>query len=158
MNLSKWMIVGQNPGVRECTQGEPFVGPAGKNFDDEIAKHGLSRNHFYITNVVKCHTKDNDAKLVDAAIPRCSPFVTMEINILRPKLIITLGAYSFRFLSDEPYSASLGNIVRSDDLELDIFPIYHPSPLNLRVKERRIAYEQQIAHLCALIKVVDKIT
>ncbi len=158
LNISKWMVVGQNPGFRECINGEPFVGPAGKNFDDEIAKHGLTRAHFYITNVVKCHTANNDAKLVDAAIPRCSPFLTMEINILRPRLIITLGAYSFKFLSGEKYSESLGNIVRSDELELDIFPIYHPSPLNLNVKERREAYEQQIADLCALIKMVDKIT
>jgi uracil-DNA glycosylase family 4 len=152
MNFSKFMIVGQNPGFNECKQDRPFVGPAGENFNKEIEKHGLTRDDFYITNIVKCHT-DNNQKPSMTSINRCAPFLQMEINILMPLFIITLGAPSFGYLCpDSIYDKALGNMTHSKIIDKKVFAIYHPSPLNLNLESRRRAFEKQIATLCKLVK------
>jgi len=156
MNFSKFMVVGQNPGFNECVQDEPFVGQAGKNFNDEIAKHGLNRKDFYITNIVKCHTDNNDAPKTES-IERCTAFLAMELNILMPKFIITLGASSFSYFCPEAlYGKALGKMTYSAIADRKIFAIFHPSPLNLAVKERKAAYQKQIALLCKLIKAINQ--
>ena len=152
MMPSKFMVVGQNPGFNECKQDTPFVGDAGKNFDAEIAKHGLSRNDFYITNTVKCLT-DNNALPSSETIKRCQTFLNMELAILAPKFIITLGAVAFGyFCSQAVYSKALGKMTHSETIDKKVFAIYHPSPRNLSVESRRTAFEKQIGMLCKVVK------
>jgi DNA polymerase len=153
---SKWVVIGQNPGLHECLQGEPFVGQAGKNFDNEMKKNGFTRDRFYITNIVKCHTPNNDKPTHDI-IERCKYYLLMEIEILKPKLIITLGAASFNYLCNKTYGESLGNIVHSELLERDVYPIYHPSPLNLADKSRKKMFADQVADLCKLITAYESL-
>jgi DNA polymerase len=78
MTPSKYLVIGQNPGFNECKENQPFVGDAGRNFNEEIARHGLDRKDFYITNIVKCHTDNNAAPGTDI-IERCKLFLLMEI-------------------------------------------------------------------------------
>jgi DNA polymerase len=156
MNFSKFMVVGQNPGFNECVQDEPFVGQAGENFNKEIEKHGLSRKDFYITNVVKCHTDDNKPPSKES-INRCSLFLGMELNILMPKFIITLGAPSFsHFCPEALYGKALSKMTYSKVAKRKVFAVLHPSPLNLTVESRRDAYRRQIALLCKLIKALNQ--
>jgi uracil-DNA glycosylase len=152
MNLSRYMVVGQNPGFNECLQDVPFVGDAGENFNKEISKHGLSRKDFYITNICKCHTENN--RQPDAEeIKRCSAFFQMELYILMPKFIITLGAISFgHFCPNEIYAKALGKMTHSALVDKNVFAIYHPSPRNLAVEERKTKFERQIELLCKMIK------
>jgi len=152
---AEFVVVGQNPGFDECMEGTPFVGAAGRNFDAEIEKHKISRRHFYITNVVKCHTVKNskpDRKYVDV----CSKLLELELMIIKPKLIITLGASSFDYLCPNiAYSSGLGNINNSI-YDIPVFAAYHPSPLNISEASRREEFNRQISLMCKLIKAVKK--
>jgi DNA polymerase len=151
MQISKFMVVGQNPGWDELKAREPFVGAAGNNFDTEIAKHGLSRKYFYICNTVRCWTKGN-ARPEHRHIERCEPFLKIEIGLLKPRLIITLGAVAFSQLCPGAiFGESLKKLTPSK-YGVKVFPIYHPSPVNFRDGSRRSAFEDQIRVMCALVK------
>jgi len=151
MTPSKYMIVGQNPGVNECHQDEPFVGQAGINFNREIEKNGLERKDFYITNICKCYT-ENNAKPEYDSIQKCHPFLQMELAILNPDFLITLGAISFNhFCPDAIYAKALGKLTHSELAGKKIFAIYHPSPRNLADKVRKEAFSRQVSLLCRLI-------
>ena len=152
MNVAKVVVVGQNPGWTELKECTPFVGAAGKNFDDELAKHGLDRSLFYITNIVKCFTPDN-AKPSNTNVVRCRPFLTMEVTLLRPKFIVTLGAVAFGTLCpDASYQMSLGTFTDCKEFDTKVFAVYHPSPLNLSDSGRRADFGRQMAILCSLVK------
>lgn len=147
---SKFMVVGQNPGFNECIACLPFVGKAGQNFDEEIAKNGLSRNDFYITNIVKCKTIENRAPNLKCKLI-CSQILKLEIAVIKPKLIITLGKSPFSFFCpDDKYSDSLGTI--KDSRLGKVFAIYHPSPMNINDPARREMFDSQVKLLCKLIK------
>jgi uracil-DNA glycosylase family 4 len=155
MKVSKFMVVGQNPGWDELKVREPFVGAAGANFDAEIAKHGLSREDFYICNTVRCWTKGN-TRPEHRHIERCEPFLRMEINLLKPKVIVALGAVAFSQLCpDATFGESLKKLTPSK-YGVKVFPIYHPSPVNFRDGSRRTAFEDQIRVMCGLVKAVRK--
>jgi uracil-DNA glycosylase family 4 len=152
MAPSKIFVCGQNPGYEELKQGTPFVGASGKNFDKELAKHGVDRSQFYITNAVRCFTTDN-AKPSQLSIDRCRPFLMMEIGLMNPKLIVTLGAVAFGCLCPGcVYDQALGNITTSNLYGTKVFAILHPSPLNLTQPSRRVDFERQIAILCKMVK------
>ena len=95
--ISKYFILGQNPGINECEQQEPFVGRAGIDFFKELAKYQLRREHFYISNLVKCYTPKN-RKPTAKERKACLNFFLQELDILQPEIIITLGAFSFNAL------------------------------------------------------------
>lgn len=151
MNPSRFMVVGQNPGWNELKVSQPFVGAAGANFDVEIAKHGFSRNDFYICNTVRCYTENNTVPS-EKQKERCEPFLQMEINLLKPLLVVTLGAVAFsQFCPAAVYSQSMKKITKSPKYGVSVFAVYHPSPVNFRDAFRKKHFEEQIAVLCKLI-------
>lgn len=156
---AKFMVVGQNPGINECKIGMPFVGEAGKNFDNELKKNGIDRTSFYISNVCKCFTKKSDGtnnrKPNAEEMESCSStFLVNEIKIIKPKLIITLGESSFSFFCpEEKYSDRLGKITKSDLGK--IYAIYHPSPMNINDPSRRKMFNKQIELIAKLIKKIS---
>jgi DNA polymerase len=92
------MLVGEQPGDREDLEGHPFVGPAGEVLDRALRDAGLARDEAYVTNVVKhfrwtargkrrLHQKP-DASHIDA----CRPWLRAEVELVRPRLIVLLGA------------------------------------------------------------------
>jgi DNA polymerase len=155
MNPTKFMVVGQNPGFNECIKDEPFVGDSGEFFNMTIEEHGLSRNDFYITNIVKCHTPENRKPETDE-LEACQTFLRMEIKAIKPKLTVTLGTQAFEVLCPNlVYSSSLGKIVKSDKFDVSVYPVYHPSPRNMVDPSRKKKFEADIADLCALIKALS---
>lgn len=153
MRPHRFMVVGQNPGWNELAAGTPFVGAAGKNFDDEIIKHDMNRDDFYICNSVRCWTKGNE-RPTQRHIDRCEPFLQMEINLIKPKLIVTLGGIAFSQLCpDFTFSKSLKKLTDSK-YGVKVFPIYHPSPVNFRDGSRKTAFEDQIRIMCCLVKAI----
>ena len=152
MNPTRIVVCGQNPGLNEIIEGVPFVGASGKNFDKEIAKHGLDRSQFYITNTIRCFTDDN-AKPNYLQTKRCKPFLMIEMALIKPLLVVTLGGSAFDILCPGAgYQQSLGKITKSEEFEVKVFAVYHPSPLNLTDKSRRADFEHQIAILAKLVK------
>jgi len=152
MNPTRFMIVGQNPGWNEVVKREPFVGDAGENFNTEIAKYDLSREDFYICNTVRCYTQNN-ASPTPRHMKRCEPFLAMEINLIKPKLIIALGAIAFEQLCPGvTFSSSFEKLTKSSKYDVHVMPIYHPSPLNMKEESRRLAFGKQIRTMCKLIK------
>lgn len=153
MKMSRYVVMGQNPGFNECIKDEPFVGQAGKTFDVEIGKHGLTRDQFYITNILHCHTPGNRQPLSEE-LQSCRPLVQMELMLLQPKLVITLGKFAFNALCPkETYGESLGTVKKTTfgGRKLNVFPIYHPSGMNLSQKSRKIKFEKDVALMCKLI-------
>jgi len=150
---SKFMVIGQNPGYLETVADEPFVGAAGDTFNQAIKKHGLTRDHFYITNAVKCYTENNEKPKVDE-IAACSTFLQMEIQALRPKFVITMGAVAYESMDTKvPFSEALGTLTDSEKYGVKVFAIYHSSPLSLENDpDRARDFKRQIAVMCALVK------
>jgi DNA polymerase len=156
MKVSKIMVIGQGPGLNECLEGVPFVGDSGKNFNEELARHGLTRDNFYISNTVKCYAPQNRAP-TESEVSACKLFLQMEMAILRPVLIVTLGQVAFdRMCPNHDYSSSLGTISRDNGSgHVPVFAVYHPSPRNLEVPERKARFKRQMAVLCALVKKIE---
>ena len=94
------MFVGEGPGEEEDRQGRPFVGRAGKLLDKQITAMGLEREDVYIANIVKVRPPGNRVPNPEEAA-MCSPFLIKQIDIIKPKAIVGLGATSVKYLLDD---------------------------------------------------------
>jgi DNA polymerase len=91
------MFVGEGPGADEDTQGEPFVGRAGQLLNNMIKAMGIRREDVYIANVVKCRPPANRTPERDEC-ETCSPFLMRQIAVVKPKVVVALGAVSAKNL------------------------------------------------------------
>ncbi len=87
------LFVGEGPGFHEDQQARPFVGPAGRFLEEMLASVGLRRSDVYITNVVKCRPPNNRDPL-PTEIEACRKHLERQIELIQPRLIVTLGRYS----------------------------------------------------------------
>ena len=127
------MFVGEAPGYHEDNQARPFVGQAGKLLDNLLRDIGLERKKVYITNIVKCRPPENRDPEPDE-INTCIPYLLKQIEIIKPKVICTLGRFSFAemlerkvFISSEhgrPFKTSPTSRIGAG---INIFPLYHPA-------------------------------
>jgi len=119
------ICIGEAPGYHEDRQGRPFVGPAGQLLTRLLALAGLSREEVYITNIVKCRPPGNRDPL-PGEIQACQPFLTRQLEILRPRVVLTLGRYSLGyFFPRETISKVHGKPRRWNHLW--VVPMYHPA-------------------------------
>lgn len=91
------MFVGEGPGADEDAQGEPFVGRAGQLLNNMIKAMGLRREEVYIANVVKCRPPGNRTPERDEC-DTCSPFLMRQISVIKPKVVVALGAVAAKNL------------------------------------------------------------
>lgn len=92
------MFVGEGPGEQEDLQGRPFVGPAGQLLDRMLAAIGLSRDkNAMICNIVKCRPPGNREPTVEEST-QCLPFLRAQVDIVRPRIIVCLGAIAVRHI------------------------------------------------------------
>jgi DNA polymerase len=91
------LFVGEGPGADEDAQGEPFVGRAGQLLNNMIKAMGLLREEVYIANVVKCRPPGNRTPERDEC-ETCSPFLMRQIGVIKPKVVVALGAVSAKNL------------------------------------------------------------
>ena len=95
---SQLMIVGEGPGAEEDKQGLPFVGRSGQLLDRLLKEEmGIDRTGCYIANVVKCRPPDNRDPQADE-IDACSSYLNGQIELIRPRVVVTLGNFSSRLL------------------------------------------------------------
>jgi uracil-DNA glycosylase family 4 len=101
------MFVGEGPGADEDAQGEPFVGRAGQLLNNMIKAMGLRREAVYIANVVKCRPPGNRTPEPDEC-ETCSPFLMRQITVIKPKVVVALGATAAKNLL--AMNSSLGDL------------------------------------------------
>ena len=155
------LFVGEQPGNDEDPEGEPFVGPAGKLLDKALEEAGIDRQKAYVTNVVKhfkweprgkrrIHKKPN-AKEIAA----CRPWLEAEIEIVKPKVIVCLGATAAQALLGSQFRVSKdrGKFIESD-LAPFIIATVHPSAI-LRAPDDETRHEQKRRFIDDLKKVAD---
>jgi DNA polymerase len=135
------MLVGEQPGDREDREGEPFVGPAGRVLADALEAAGLDAEQVYLTNAVK-HFRFTERgkrrlhKKPDVAhIRACAPWLEAELEAVRPRVVVALGATAARAVLGRPVriGAERGQVL--DGEAHDVVITTHPSAL-LRLRDR----------------------
>jgi uracil-DNA glycosylase len=124
------MFVGEAPGFHEDKQGVPFVGAAGKLLEQLLAGIGLERGQVYICNVLKCRPPGNRDPLPDE-IEACESHLWRQIELIRPRVVATLGNFATKLLSGKPTGITR---VHGQEQETTLggrrvllYPIYHPA-------------------------------
>ena len=141
------MFIGEGPGFHEDRQGRPFVGPAGQLLEGLLASIGTNRSEVFIANMVKCRPPDNRDP-APSEISACSKYLDRQIELLNPKLIVTLGRFSLgRFFPGESITRARGK-VREKGGRL-VFPVLHPAAALRRTELRSVLVEdfRSIANL-----------
>jgi DNA polymerase len=160
------MLVGEQPGDQEDIQGRPFVGPAGKLLDKVLEQTGIERNETYVTNAVKhfkweprgkrrIHQKPNSLE-----ITACKPWIEAEIAVLKPEVIVCMGATAAQALLGRGFRVSQqrGQWIKSD-LAPYVIATVHPSSL-LRAPDeetRRIELQRFIDDFKVVSGVIHKL-
>ena len=124
------LLVGEAPGEQEDMMGRPFVGKAGMELDRMLQGIGLDRSMVHITNLVKCRPpKNRDPK--PAEVLACTDWLTQEVTLLTPWLIVTLGRHSmnwFRAISDlQPETMDHQHGIPFKYSDIWVIPVYHPA-------------------------------
>lgn len=129
------MFVGEAPGSEEDIQGVPFVGRAGQLLTKIIEAIGLRREDVYIANVIKCRPPANRNPEPDE-VATCEPFLSQQIDIIRPRVIVALGTFAAHALlrTDAPISRIRG--VLHEYRGATLIPTFHPAYL-LRSPDRK---------------------
>ena len=161
------MFVGEQPGDREDLAGRPFVGPAGKLLDQTLAQVGIDRATVYVTNVVK-HFKwvpDERGKRRIHKKPRyseinaCRPWLDAELAVVKPQILVCLGATAAQALLGKEFSVSRrrGELVESE-LAPYVMATVHPSSILRAVdhESRRLQMDALVADLRKIARLLHK--
>jgi uracil-DNA glycosylase len=163
------MFVGEAPGFHEDQQGLPFVGQAGKLLDRLLGGIGLTRADVYVANTLKCRPPGNRDPMPDEK-HECESWLFRQIELIRPKLIATLGNHATKQLTGkesgitrvhgQPQQVTYGS------MPVTIYPLYHPAaalytPAMLRVLEEDFAripalLERELAPVIPLPTAVER--
>jgi uracil-DNA glycosylase family 4 len=122
------MFVGEAPGRDEDLQGEPFVGRAGELLTKIIAAMGFKREDVYIANVLKCRPPENRTPLPDE-VTNCLPYLLSQIELIKPRMIVALGATAVRALVDVQIGITKMRGHWYTFRDIPIMPTFHPAYL-----------------------------
>jgi DNA polymerase len=142
---ARLMFVGEGPGADEDAQGLPFVGRAGQLLNNMISAMGLKREEVYIANVVKCRPPNNRTPEPEEA-NTCSPFLFRQIEVIKPEVIVALGATAATYLlgQRQPLAGLRGRVHSFRGTKLIV--TYHPAFLLRDPRQKKEAWaDLQIA-------------
>ncbi|MBZ5639283.1 MAG: uracil-DNA glycosylase [Acidobacteriia bacterium] len=125
---ARLMFVGEGPGADEDARGEPFVGRAGRKLDEMIRAIGLDREDVYIANVVKCRPPENRAPEPDE-IGTCVPFLFAQIEAIRPRVLVALGAPAAKTLLGTRVGITQIRGTWGTFRGIPVMPTFHPAYL-----------------------------
>jgi len=149
------MFIGEAPGWHEDQQGRPFVGPAGLYLDQLLASIGLKREQVYIANVIKCRPPQNRDPL-PAEMLACRPWLERQIELIHPKMIVTLGRYSMAmFFPGNSIGKIHGTAQKRDGIIY--YAMYHPAAA-LHQQSLRRAIEEDMLKIPPLLSQSKGIT
>lgn len=144
------LFIGEAPGAEEDRSGRPFVGRSGQYLTEVLARCGVARSEVYITNIVKCRPPGNRDPLPDE-LAACEGYLLRQIEIIRPRIIVTLGRLSMRRWFPEGSITRLHGCARVTEDGRVVVAMFHPAAA-LRNPQWRVAFEQDMARLPALIE------
>ncbi|MCX7843651.1 MAG: uracil-DNA glycosylase [Clostridia bacterium] len=148
------MLVGEGPGQQEDEQGLPFVGAAGKLLDLLLDAMPFKKDDYYIANIVKCRPPGNRVPM-DEEAERCLPFLRNQVALIKPKIIVCMGATAMKYIIDK--NAKITQI-RGQWLERKgywIMPTFHPAAL-LRDESKKILMWEDFKKVKAKLEEVVK--
>ncbi len=151
---SPLVLVGQSPGEQEDQTGMPFVGPAGQLLSECLAEVGIRREQVWITNIVKCRpyektgsprgkNRDPEPDEVEA----CQPWIEAELALLRPKVIVCIGAPSAKLILGRAVSITRDRGRFYTDHRFrpaQVVPVLHPAYILRHHGDERAAMRQQL--------------
>ncbi|ERI05324.1 uracil-DNA glycosylase [Aneurinibacillus aneurinilyticus] len=172
------MLIGESPGAEEMKNARPFVGKAGENLNDFLKSVGLNRNNMYVANTTRCRPYKVTEKILkngtkritksnkppsQHAIRSCATWLDMEIDLVNPKLIVTLGSTPLkRLLPEHSISKVHGTLLTVpiqragikeesreftlSEQEFHLFPLYHPAAIIYR-RELQEVFEEDLKKL-----------
>jgi DNA polymerase len=136
-----WLFIGEGPGAEEDERGEPFVGQAGKLLDAMLAAIDLKRgSSVYIANAVKCRPPNNRTP-EPAETAACWPFLARQIELIQPKLIVTLGKPAAQTLLQQEVTISRSRGMVHDFAGMPLIVTYHPAYLLRNLPDKAKAWE-----------------
>jgi uracil-DNA glycosylase family 4 len=124
------MFVGEAPGANEDQQGLPFVGAAGKLLDKLLSEIGMQRGEVFVANVLKCRPPGNRDPQ-PAEIDACQDYLLRQVELIRPRVICTLGNFSTKLLRADPTGITRLH-GRPEELTIGprrvrLYPLFHPA-------------------------------
>jgi uracil-DNA glycosylase len=147
------VFIGEAPGAAEDREGLPFVGRSGRRLDAAIESVGLRPEEFGVLNVLKCHPPAN--RFDRNAARTCRPFLDRQLGLLRPRLLVTLGASALQAM--EPTAPPILTVAGAPRLggALPLFPLIHPAAA---LRSRRLAerWTRDVDALRGWLHAVDK--
>ncbi|RKD30857.1 uracil-DNA glycosylase [Thermohalobacter berrensis] len=161
---SKIILIGEAPGAKEVELKKPFVGQAGKYLEEFLNILELERKDIYITNVVKFRPTKASSKTgrkinrapTKKEINQFKDYLIEEINIINPKIIVTLGNVPLKTLTDD--NVSIGkvhgknlNVIIKNNNEYLLYPLYHPAAVIYR-KQLKQTYIDDLHNLKKVLK------
>ena len=148
------MFIGEGPGFHEDRLGQPFVGAAGNYLNELLEKIGLNRKDVYITNVVKCRPPGNRDPQPEE-IEACRPYLDKQIELIRPRLVVTLGRFSMqRYFPNASISRIHGQPKRVGSVIY--YPMFHPAAA-LHQPRWRTLVEEDMLKIPNLLSKLDEI-
>lgn len=157
---SRIVFVGEAPGKNEDKIGKPFIGKSGYWMDRILKSLGLSSpNDYFITNVIQCRpvdSKGNNGKPTIGQILKCAPILNIQLNRVRPNLIIVMGGYAKDRLLNIP--GPIGNYAGQlfwSEVYKNIFVMYHPATLVYNKKKYKPIFKKHLKILKRIIRDMD---
>lgn len=151
------MFIGEAPGKNEAIQRTPFVGRAGKLLNATLAEHGMQREDFYVSNIVKVRPPNNRDPLPNE-IEAFVPYLQQEIELIQPLLFVSLGRFAMNFfLPDKKISQVHGVLQRLwwRDQIVYLLPVYHPAAA-LRSTKMNEAFSKDISRIPKALELIKE--
>ncbi len=134
------MIIGEGPGKNEDEGGKPFIGRAGKVLDEALKYASIDREDTFITNIVKCRPPKNRKPTTLESTICTNLFLFNQIKIIKPSIIITLGATPFETLLGKKGPISSYRGIMHQILGIDLMPTFHPAYILRNLKARHFLH------------------
>lgn len=159
---ARLVLVGEQPGDREDIAGHPFVGPAGRLLDQALEAAGIDREATYLTNVVKHFKFEQTGKVrvhkkpSTSEVSACRPWLDAELALVRPELVVILGATAARALLGSRFRVTRGRgeVLRRAGLP-PLLATVHPASV-LRADDRDVAFAALVADLQVAASLLDR--
>ena len=124
---SPLMFVGEGPGGVEDEYGVPLVGPSGKLLDKALWSVGITRDHVYVTNIIKCRPKNNRTPTLEEGKRCANIHLVKEIELVQPKVIVCLGKVAFQYFYGRTASIMRNRGKWFQWHDILVMPTYHPA-------------------------------